>query len=59
LPEWIDTKQLCEWLNVTPQTAYNWRQQGLPYIGQGKAIRYNKEEIEKWLRERAEIKKNK
>jgi predicted site-specific integrase-resolvase len=54
MAEWITEKELCEWLKIDRVTAYRWRKQGLPYIGKTKSIRYNKEEIEKWLKERSQ-----
>ena len=51
--ELLTEKQLCEWLNIVPSTAYRWRrQEGLPYFGSRKKIRYRKGEVLKWLEER-------
>ena len=47
----ITTKELCEWLRISNQTASRWRQEGMPYHGKGKSLRYYKTEIEKWLEE--------
>lgn len=52
MADWITEKELCEWLKIERMTAYRWRKQGLPHIGSRKSIRYNKEEVEKWLREK-------
>ena len=53
MADWITEKELCEWLKIERMTAYRWRKEGLPYIGSRKIIRYNKEEVEKWLKEKA------
>lgn len=52
--EIINTKQLCEWLKISSNTAYNWRKnEGLPYTQLTKrTIQYDKEEVEKWLKNR-------
>ncbi|MBU5676836.1 helix-turn-helix domain-containing protein [Alkaliphilus sp. MSJ-5] len=52
MADWITESELCEWLQITPVTAWRWRKEGMPYIGSRKSIRYNKEEIEKWLKEK-------
>lgn len=52
MAEWITEYELCEWLKIKRLTAYRWRKDGMPYIGKTKSIRYNKEEVEKWLKER-------
>jgi len=52
LAEWISEKELCEWLNISTSTAWRWRKEGMPYIGKKKSIRYNKEEVENWLKNR-------
>lgn len=54
MADWINEKELCNWLKINRNTAWRWRKQGLPHIGGKKAIRYNKEDVEKWLKERAE-----
>jgi predicted site-specific integrase-resolvase len=53
MAEWITESDLCEWLRINRATAYRWRKEGMPYIGKTKSIRYNKEEVEKWLKERS------
>lgn len=54
MAEWITESELCEWLKINRNTAWRWRKQGLPYMGMKKSIRYNKEEVEKWLKEKAQ-----
>lgn len=47
--DFITTKELCEWLKISPNTANNWRRKGLPYVRVGNTVRYKKEEVEKWI----------
>lgn len=49
--ELLTTPELCKWLKITRSTAWRWRKEGgMPYIGQGKSLRYQKEEVLKWLK---------
>lgn len=50
--ELLTQDELCQWLKITPMTAYRWRKDGMPYMGKGRFIRYRKSEVEKWLNER-------
>lgn len=52
MSELINTKQLCEWLGISANTAYNWRKnEKLPFIQiTQKTIKYDKDEITKWLK---------
>ena len=47
--EFITTKELCEWLKISPNTANNWRRKGLPYVRVGNTVRYKKEDVENWI----------
>jgi predicted DNA-binding transcriptional regulator AlpA len=53
MDELINTKQLCNWLGISENTAYNWRKnQKLPFIKlTKKTIKYDKKEIIKWLQD--------
>jgi predicted DNA-binding transcriptional regulator AlpA len=48
---YLTTKQLCEKYQVGRSTIMRWREQGMPYLGKDRSIRYNPEEVEKWLKE--------
>lgn len=52
---YVKAKDICEIYNVTPRTVNNWRKEGLPCrrISQ-RLIRYDMEEVEKWIKERNE-----
>lgn len=54
---YLTTKELCEWLKISINTALNWRNKnGMPYVKIDRAIRYEKEAVENWL-ENQKIKK--
>lgn len=46
----ITTKDLCVKLNVTRQSIYLWRKEGMPVvIASKKTIRYNWDDVKAWL----------
>ena len=45
----LSTKELCEYLNVSSKTLYNYRERGMPFIRVGGVIRYEKEKVMEWL----------
>jgi excisionase family DNA binding protein len=51
---YLTLKELCKELNIKADrtTAWRWRKQGMPYIKIGNQIRYDKEEVIRWLREK-------
>lgn len=49
--ELITTTELCEWLKIAKSTASRWRNEGMPYIGKSRSLRYKKSEVLKWLKE--------
>lgn len=47
----INTKQLCEFLDITEPTCSRWRKKGkIPFFTIGSAIRYDKKEVIESLR---------
>lgn len=48
----INTKQLCEWLGISENTAYNWRKnENLPYTQLTKrTIKYDIDKVNLWLK---------
>jgi len=50
--ELLTTAELCEWLKVGRTAVWKWRKNGMPFMGSGKTIRYEKEKVLKWLNER-------
>jgi excisionase family DNA binding protein len=53
IEKYITTKELCEWLKISPNTANNWRRKGLPYVKTGNTVRYDKNAVQKWLDEQS------
>lgn len=53
IENYITTKELCDWLKISNNTANNWRRKGLPYIRVGNTVRYDKEQVQKWLSEQS------
>ena len=46
----IDVQTLSSFLNVKPKTIYDWiHKDYIPYIKLGRLVRFNAEEIRKWL----------
>lgn len=52
MEEILTQKELCELLKINVTTAYRWRKEGMPFMGAGKGIRYDKQEVLKWLKEK-------
>ena len=50
----VTTRDLTEYFGVTTQTVFNWRQEGLPHLKLGNRMRYDLEEVLKWLEVRQE-----
>lgn len=46
---YLNKKQTCEYLNISNNTLDNWITKGLPTIRIGKTIRFDKNEIHKWI----------
>jgi len=57
MEEFISTTELCNWLKVCRATVLKWRNQGLPYYGKDRSLRYMKSEVQKWLDEQNKKKK--
>jgi len=55
--ELLTTPELCKWLKIGRATAWRWRQEGMPYIGKGKSLRYQKSAVLQWLEQRKQDKK--
>lgn len=49
---YLSEKELCEWLKISRSKAVNLRKEGMPFIKLGKSVRFDKEEVEKWLEEK-------
>ena len=52
MQEFITIEELCKRLGVSRQTVYTWRKEyDLPYIQTVRTIRFDWEEVQKWLKE--------
>ena len=49
---WLDTRQLCDYLGISESQSYQLRKQGLPYCKVGKLVRYDKREVDRFLKKR-------
>jgi hypothetical protein len=49
---YLTFEKLCEELNINVNrvTAWRWRKEGMPHIKIGNQIRYDKEEVIRWLK---------
>ena len=45
----LTTIELSQVLNVSRQSIYKWRKDGMPFYKIGKAVRFDLEEIKEWL----------
>jgi excisionase family DNA binding protein len=53
--QYLKTAQVAQWLNVSESTVRKWvHYRFIPHVKLGRAVRFSEEEIEKWLKERAE-----
>ncbi len=48
--EFITVDELCEWLKISRRTSERWRKEGLPFIKQGRLIRFDKQVVTEWLK---------
>ena len=46
----LTIEQVAEMLQVTRTTIYNLKKKGLPFIKLGKNIRFDEDEVVKWIR---------
>jgi excisionase family DNA binding protein len=52
---YLTTKDVCEILKVSRETLYNWRKDGLPFTRVMTTIRYNLDEVRRWIEEQNKI----
>lgn len=52
----LSLKELCDWLEVSASTVYNWRVRGDGPRGYrvGRSLRFKASEVEQWLEQRAD-----
>ena len=44
----LTTEDLMDFFNVTRNTIYNWRSEGLPFIKIGRNIRFDPNDVVEW-----------
>lgn len=49
---WLDTGQLCDYLSISESQSYQLRKLGLPYCKVGKLVRYDKREVDRFVKKR-------
>ncbi len=56
MAELLTLEQLLKELNMEANrsTAWRWRRQGMPFVKLGNQIRYDKDEVLKWLKDKRE-----
>ena len=48
--------ELAQYLNVTPRSIQRWQSRGeIPFVKLGRALRFDRKEIEKWVARRAHL----
>lgn len=47
--ELLTTIELAEVLNISRQTIFRWRKEGMPFYKISKSVRFDLEEIREWL----------
>ena len=48
----VKMKDICDLLKVSRTTINNWRKKGMPYEKFGTIVRFDKEKVYEWLKER-------
>lgn len=51
MEELLTKEELCRWLKISRPTVDRWRKQGLPFIKTGRLVRFDKNDVLKWLKE--------
>jgi excisionase family DNA binding protein len=52
----LTKEDLCEWLKVSLPTVDRLMKQGMPHLKIGKAVRFEQEDVKKWLEEQQDKK---
>lgn len=47
----LTKKELSDWLKISIPTIDRWMAKGLPYTKVGKIVRFEKEDVEKWMKD--------
>ncbi len=49
--EMLTVEELCKWLKINRKTSERWRLKGMPFIKVDKAVRFSKQDVERWLKD--------
>lgn len=49
--EFLTVDELCRWLKISRSTVERWRKEGMPFTKKAKLIRFDKEEVARWLKD--------
>ncbi len=50
--ELLTVEELCRWLKISRSTADRWRKEGMPFSKKKRLVRFDKEEVLEWLKEK-------
>ena len=50
--DFLTVEELCKWLKISRATADRWRKEGLPFIKQGRLVRFCKDDVMNWLKKK-------
>lgn len=53
----LTKQEICEWLNISMPTIDRLMKQGLPHLKIGKAVRFERDDVKRWLEEQQGDKK--
>lgn len=49
----VTEKELIDLIKVSRMSIYSWRKKGLPYLKIGNTLRYESDEVIKWMKDNA------
>ena len=54
--EYLNMDELKEWLKISRATVDRWRKAGLPCYKVGRVVRFKREDVDAWLKEKTQLK---
>lgn len=55
MSKYLTTEELEEMLQVTRQTIFSWRKEGMPYLKLGRAVRFELDKVTEWIEKKGEV----
>lgn len=49
--EFLTVDEVCQWLKISRSTIERWRKEGMPFSKKKRLVRFDKDEVIKWLKE--------